>query len=500
MTSGVLIADRGRCNPVPGELNFQLVVWVGSVFGVVVLLSAAAELPFYFLAGAFLAGGLLLVLPFAGSPTNALVLALLFVVAFNSAYHPVFGFFSGLSGYPSGLFRYALGLRSAWFVSALSLVVLMVVKGLGADSRFRSNMLAGLFSIAVLSVCFLGSGAAIDARITYAVNSFLPLVLTVFLLGLLFSIPKLGDKDVDVVSAVCLLGVLAGALYFVLLPVTYDFFRPDLASFMRARPGEWIPAGGYDPSWGTRILGYVTNRFVGSFPDPIVAGYFFACLGFAFLVMRRFVFAATFGILLFLSLSKGAWLLLFQALVLYLVGRRSVPAMFWGTVGFVVIQLLLATLLDASNRMHFLGLVGGIKSVFHGGAKALVLGYGIGDGGNLGRGYLEDGALGAGWLGSGSESGVGVLVHQLGGLGVLALSSLLIVSLRTLLTVGRTADRRLRDRVVAVVALVCSWLANMPLQENCINASILSSVLLAALLLRSLVAKNGNDITSRPGG
>lgn len=198
-------------------------------------------------------------------------------------------------------------------------------------------------------------------------------------------------------------------------------------------------------------------------------------------------------LLLVLSMSKGAWLFLAQAFILYFCALKSRRLLLPAAILLAAVQLAAASVFDASNRMHLLGLQGGLLSLIHGGPVSLVMGYGVGEGGNLARAYVAGGAWGAGWLASGSESGVGVFAHQLGLVGV-ALMGLLMLSLFRV--TGSEFDKLDRSghgmplggrSIIAIKAMLISLIINSLLQENCINASVLSSVLLGAVLLRSVV-------------
>jgi hypothetical protein len=481
-------ASSGVFAPVTPQLDFIWFIWGVAVICLVSMFAASIVFPMAFLIALLWAFCMLVCIPLVGTPQQAIALAVSFVVIFNAAYMPVFGFFQGINGAPSRLYMIALGLRSAWYAGALLVVAGFILK---ADRKQlgRGLIFTSVVSLFMLMACFAISSTPLDVRGSYLVNSYLPLVLTLFCLGAVCALPPLSFRDGLYLSRIVWAALIASAVYFVVLPFFYDVFRPDLASYHRARPGTYIPYGGYDIAWGTRIEGVYFNRFVASFPDPIVAGYFFASLSFAMYVAKMWRAFALLAVLLLLSLSKGAWLCFFQAAVLYWLGRKSL-LLLWPAV-FVMLAFLLGlnSLIDASNRVHFNGLVGGFLSIFQGGMKALLVGFGMGDGGNMGRGYVAGGSLAKGWLGSGSESGIGVLVHQLGMIGLAGLGLLVASFYSTAMKAVRAAtDEASRNSIIAVVALYLSLLLNTPLQENCINASILSSILLGSVLIRSLMA------------
>jgi len=492
----VTSAMAGNSEPLRGaaksSLGVLVVAWCIFVAGIVFTFAASASSSAFFLLGVIFAGALMLQLVFTTRPAEMILLASLFCVVFNATYHPVFGAFLALEGEAAAVLRFSLGVRSAWYAAALLLICWNLARR-GDSQQLKSMATVVALCFACVVIGALLSRAPLDARITYALNSFLPTFATVFCIGCICVFPALNGRDGNFLLQLIFFATGLALLYFLLLPETYDFFRPDLASFLRGRPGEYILKGEYDPSWGTRIYGFETNRFVGTFPDPIIAGYFLASISFVLLVGRKYKMASWMLLLLLLSMSKGAWLFLAQALILYGCALRWRRALLPMTLILACVQLAAASVFDASNRMHLLGLQGGLLSLLHGGPVGLVLGYGIGEGGNLARAYVAGGAWGAGWLASGSESGVGVFAHQLGLVGV-ALMGVLVLrffgvtrsELGKLSPQGQIMPDAGRA-IIAIEGLLMSLMINSLLQENCINASVLSSVLLGAVLLRSVV-------------
>lgn len=469
------------------DLGFAQVLALTVIFLIVFLFAAATHYGIFFLI-AIAASGLSLSFVILNRRVEYILLySLLFVVGFNATYLPLFGMFSAFEGQPTILLRYALGVRSAWFVVAMLIATLVVVyRYREAVHKLARPLVIALISLVASSIF---SGAGLDAIFTYLLNSFVPLFLTLFCLGAILSLPALSAHDTKVLGRIVVVYSLLATIYFLVLPYTYDIFRPDLASFLRARPGEYIPKGSYDISWGTKIFGYEITRLVGTFPDPIIAGYFFSATAFAFYVAKKHLAFLVLSVLLIFTFSKGAWLFYFQAIVLYWIGNHRKYLIVPTAILLLCTQLGLAAYLDASNRMHYLGLVGGTMSVFRADIKSLSIGFGVGDGGNLGRSSLVGGAFDAGWLGSGSESGIGVLVHQLGMLGLIALLASAFAFWKhsgfSLPSIKGSDDMAL---ISGIRSLGLSLVLNMPLQENCINSSVLSSVLLGAVLLRGFLS------------
>jgi hypothetical protein len=496
--------DAGLLAGRNASLGFLVVAWCIFVTGIVFTFAASASSTVFFLLGVIFSGALMMMMVFTSRPAEMILLASLFCVIFNATYHPTFGFFLALQGEAAAVLKFALGVRSAWYAAAL-LLICWTLGRKNATAQFRSMALVVMLCLGFVALAAAVSRAPFDARVTYALNSFIPTFATVFCMGCICTFPALSGRDSNFILRLILIATGLAFFYFLLLPDTYDTFRPDLASFLRSRPGEYIARGEYDPSWGTRIYGHELNRFVGSFPDPIIAGYFLASMCFVVLIGRKRAMSAWLLFLLAISMSKGAWLFLAQACILYFCALKSRRLLLPATILLACVQIAAASVFDASNRMHLLGLQGGLLSLIHGGPVALVMGYGVGEGGNLARAYVAGGAWGAGWLASGSESGVGVFAHQLGLVGVALMGLLLLrffgVTSSELARFDRQQYPKAGRSIIAIEALLMSLMINSLLQENCINASVLSSVLLGAVLLRSVASQSAAALeTGAPQG
>lgn len=474
----------------PYNFELRLIAWLLLTL-ISVFLFGLAKFSVFFIGIAFIIPSLLVLdlYRIRGSPTSV-VFPFFFLLIFNGSYHPMFGMFAAVGESVPDIYKLVLGVRSVFFLAMISVSLLGCRKLIFS----RGDVFAYVFILSVVYLLFqfgFVSSAPTLSKVTYLFNSFFPLFFSIFIVCFFSTMRGSGGEFKAVVGVLIVFSSVA-FVYFAALPATYDFFRPDLASSFRLREGEVLLRGEYDPSWRSEIAGFEFSRFVGTFPDPIVCGYFIGAVCFSLFCTGQYLKASWFSFLLAISLSKGAWLFLAQAvLIKYMLSKNRM-------VGYILVpvlvggQLTLATQIESSNVVHFNGLIGGVASVLAGGAKEKAVGFGVGAGGNLGRGDVDDGGRGEGWLSSGSESGIGVVVYQLGFLGILLYLMMLILLCRKLVVASRPEGRGLpgdvkllsRARATdAVQALFLSLFVNTFLQENCVNASVLSSVVIAAFVI-----------------
>jgi hypothetical protein len=408
-----------------------------------------------------------------GLQDRLIVAAVSVGVLITAFYPPIIGFFMGIEGRAKVfLVTILLGIRSSlfalWIVAAF---LIFVVRG----GRLSEYLMFVLFCL-VIGVGLVNGGGGFQPKVTYLLNSFLPLF---GVLAVITYVTKDSDAFVKydrLLMNVVLAIAAIGALYFPVLILNTDIFRPDLAMLHQAVAGV---SGALPGQWHSRIYDTLVPRFVGTFPNPILFGYFFAVASYVLFVRRRYWFSALFFLGTLLSVSKGAIMFLAVAHVLRFALLKR-PIYFWLLLfPIVAFELGLAYLLDGSNRVHLRGLLGGIQSILSAGILAKGIGFGLGSGGNLARTELEGGPYSGGWLASGSESGIGVLVYQLGSIGVLLF---LVLAWRALFAY-KGLNGIHRTNACAVVALCAAWFSNMLLQEDLINVTIASQMLLAVILL-----------------
>lgn len=427
--------------------------------------------------------------------SKSVILLTTFTILYNALYLPFFGVFSEISGTsnPSAM-RVALGLRSVIFSVGMCILLMRIL--FSQTSTHGPNKVIYLIFLLLLSFGFVKDGLNnLSEKMTYLINSLIPLM---GLLVITQNLEKLKDtpenyRQASLQLLLCIL--LICALYFPFLPHLYEYFRPDLASVLRIGNSR-IFYGEFDPSWMTEISGIPLARFVGTFPDPIIFGYFCSIsvlLGLAF--RYHFLTICSF-LLLAISLSKGAWLFTLQTLLLWYAFRRGKQTFFFIFIISLCIQLLLAGVIQSSNKMHFLGLIGGLSSLYKPIGLHTLLGHGIGSGGNLARigssetYYLWNAVL------TGAESAIGTLAYQLGLIGICICFFLYISALFGTLTFEYNHSKRLLAPGL-ISGLVSSLLINSFLQENCINSSVTSIVMLAISVLAYVRPKNETNVKSR---
>jgi len=458
--------------------SVSIYVWSYMVLLLLVTFSVAQYFPVVSLVGLFVAGFIFLApffFKFLTVESRLVFSSVVFGVLLTALYPPFVGFFSGLNGgVNSILIKILLGLRSAffsvWIYIAFSILVFK-------DGSKRSVLFLFLVTLIIIVGLAVGPGS-VEPKVTYLFNSFLALFSVLGVIAFVVSekvdVNFLGEVVFKLAVVVCLVSIV----YFPILILNLDVFRPDLALFHQSVEGRGL-SGALPPQWTSLVYGEFYPRFVGSFPNPILFGYFFALVSYVFFVKDRYFISLALLGFVFLSLSKGAILLFLMAMVFRFALRRS-KLVFWIVfLGVVTSSLSLAYVLDGSNRVHLRGLMGGISSVVSSSIDNKIFGFGLGSGGNLARAELEDGPVSEGWLASGSESGVGVLTYQFGFLG-LTVFLLLIMNV-----FKRGLDNSLSGSSIAAVSLVFAWFANTLLQEDLINVTIVSQLLMTVVVLKS---------------
>jgi hypothetical protein len=409
---------------------------------------------------------------------------------FITFYFPVFGYFLGIFGSEDipPLEAY-VGVRS--FIYSLLLLVslgLLVFAGIRRGALQRELLCFGL-GICYLILMFYISPASLFGKVAYLFNSFLPLVLTLVAIVWLATRANFSRSCSFVLYSAAFVVILLCGLYTLCIDFIYTYVRPDLVSIMRSNSSGPLSYGAYPGSWQTVIGSFQFNRLVGVFPDPIIGGYFFALFAATSWVMKRYV-AFLFGLVfLLLSLSKGAWVFLFTFTLIYYLFLLRIRIFWLPVLAVAGLQMLSSTLFHSSAFIHYQGLVGAISSLLSDSGKML-FGFGVGSGGNLAAFRGEEWNR-ASSLATGAESGVGVLLFQLGLVGVGLLVWLVnYTKKRCYYNYKMTGNRG----SLAIMALVGALVANAFMQENCINASLMGLLLYFCCVLSHLparCAKNG---------
>lgn len=468
--------------------RFTVFLWV--FYSVILLISFATAQYFeIFILASLLISSLILITPFFGKSESLqdrlIICGVSFAVLITAFYPPVIGAFIALNGSSNSFFvKLLLGLRSGfysfWIVFSFFIIAI-------TGSFYNNGIKFLLVCTVMLFGLFFGTGP-IEPKLTYFLNSFLPLFATLAIIPYVIENgEKFSSYSPHLKKAAQLIGFIS-VIYFPVLMLNLDLFRPDLALMHQSTDGRGL-GGQLPPQWQSFVYGEFIPRFVGTFPNPILFGYFFAFSSFVFFVIRKYWISACFLILVFLSLSKGALFLLLAAHIFRQALLKSKALFLTTFISLIIAELGMAYLFDGSNRVHLRGLIGGFESIFTGPLLNLIIGFGMGSGGNLARSHLTGGPTSAGWLASGSESGLGVLVYQLGFSGVFLF---ILLSLGIFRSIQPNNDMR-HGNAISIVALLAAWMSNMLLQEDLINVTITSQVLFAVLIL----AANHNTTKSK---
>lgn len=404
---------------------------------------------------------------------------LIFNILFLGLYYPLYGVVLG--SYPMenyGFLKYQIGVRSVLVFVAIFACVFWTVIGEKLNKKLENWLV--VFFMAFLAINVMLSGANFVSAVTYLVNSFIPLYFALFYLlknnklGTMVSLQQ--AKNFIYVAVLCYLVIV---LYSIVLDDFYHLFRPDLVSVVRERDLLPIEYGTYPGPWWTQIEGVEFVRLSGTFPDPIILGYLFATFLLVALSVKNYFAVGVSFVLLILTFSKGAWLLVFNTLLIYSILRfKPRIGLFWLFITCLVLsQLFFASISNSSAKIHYLGLIGGMTSAFSD-IKIFVFGAGAGVGGNLasidGEWHRDS------WLITGSESGIGVVFYQLGVIGA-ALLFFMIYSVVKKLVVKYFKSGSWRYALAA--AYVIAYFQNSLLQENCINSSLIGIFLVGVYLM-----------------
>jgi len=218
-------------------------------------------------------------------------------------------------------------------------------------------------------------------------------------------------------------------------------------------------------STDTPVLGMSVGRAGGFLLEPVTTGYVATGAVIALLVavqvrselfpkkprspwsaclMKWQTWAILGGLVIASSGTKSSGLTLMAAFIMYVAARKLRPS----RTGFAVVGVWAMSVLSVFLYMTIakpsvlryglsdpLQIIGGDSTTYHWAGLVLGLrgswsppwGAGLGDGGNFYYNFHPDAPkLPAEWLGSGSESGIGVLAHQLGLIGLVAFAVLIV--------------------------------------------------------------------------
>lgn len=457
--------------------NLTYSVLYGIVFSFLLIISSFLIITFenLFVGLALLLSSVIVLFFSIRRNAEILIVASVASVTFLTLYFPILGFTLGYTDqFLLFELKAAVGIRSV--IYSFLLLAFALIASL-SSSKINHYVILSLIVVGFLFFSFISSSSVFLPKVTYLINTFVPLFFTY--IGVLFLLDtSKGFINQTIVFKALAFFILVSLIYFIGLDLFYDVVRPDLISAMRSKDGTPIEYGTYPGSWGSMIAGVRFNRFVGSFPDPILFGYFVALMAVFLFSKKSYLLSAFFVLMILLSGAKGALLLFINSLFLVAVFKYFKRFRGLAVIGLVAFQVFVAMLFQSSASIHLEGLLGAINSVLSGSLREFLFGYGIGGGGNLAR-FSED-AFGHGWLESGSESGVGVLLYQLGIVGGLVYIYIIyLVDSKLIKLYQSSKDTSYLYALAAILAVFI----NSFMQENCINASILSMLLLTVIFI-----------------
>ncbi|WP_157627901.1 hypothetical protein [Thermodesulfatator autotrophicus] len=400
-----------------------------------------------------------------------LLIISLFSTIYLAFYFPFYGFILNFTSNYKNLL-YAVGIRSLLISFFLFLIFF-------SKKIFKKNLLY-FMTIFYLILEFLRSENKIGG-IIYLLNSFFPVFL--FLIVLHFTAKyrfkgkyeyfKKNDsililRIVFVVMLVVYIIDLIYGFYFLQLQ---EIFHPKyvLAIKHKGHPFEGL----YHPSWFSIIGNNCYLRFLGIFPDAIKNGYFLAL--FFILIfhtkLKPKIFKIYFSLFLLSSLvftlCKGALCLLVIYFVTYFLVKLNYIRRFSFYIVYILIILFLLIIASfyfpGSNTVHVLGLINALYFLSDSSILETLLGKGLGFGGNLAVIYTTSGN----WIKAGAESGVGVVLTNLGLIGFCLYSFYFFSLWRILLKENNKCSNMM-------VSLLLSLYVLSFLQEDLINSSIWS--------------------------
>jgi len=405
-----------------------------------------------------------------------LVLSLSSII-FLALYFPILGGVLDLFGNVElRILKIAVGIRSS--VYSVGIVMFVLLSYISYRHKFiaRSNRNIFFFTTFYLTASFFYSSEDLTLKATYLLNTFIPLFFSYLAILYLNFYKGIYLNKQPIIMWLAIM-VCFCIVYFFALDHIYDVVRPDLVSAVKSKSGEPLNYGAYPGSWQSIIGEFRFQRFVGSFPDPIIFGYLLAVISIYLIAINKYLFSLVVLVLLAFSGSKGAWLFFINAIFLINV-LRYIPQLRVTVVGILIsIQFIAAFLFHSSAFIHLSGLLGALRSVTSGTIQELLFGFGIGAGGNLAR--ISSTSQEHGWLSSGSESGIGILVYQLGIVGLsLYLALIFLIDKKLMAKFNESRD----GKYLYPLSMLYSIFINSMLQENCVNSSVVSIIIFATLI------------------
>lgn len=429
--------------------------------------------------GVLFIGFIVFIILYLEKLTKVVAFMAIFNIILLAIYYPIVGIFLNLG--------IELVQENIKFISGFRPLILNALLLLSITFfLFRLNMRA--FLLTILAVGFLGlnfllSPAPIQARAIYLLNSFLPFYLFPILIIIFI-------KNIQVDSHlsfykknifwIILLIISMGVLFWISIGFSYDIFRPDLVSSIRSRDGIPIDYGEFPGSWSSRIGEMRFTRIPGTFADPIQWGYFlmFATI-LSFYYFRTIFLSFVLIFLLLFSGAKGAMLFLISASLLYLVYKKMEIFFKPAFIIWASVILFAVSYFNTSGLIHMEGLIGGTKSILVAPIHEMLMGYGLGSGGNMLSIANPDSFSKDLWLETGAESGFGTLIYQTGIIGVL-LIFLIIRELFLTIFESKNLSLNLKKYLISILLV---YYTIFFIQENLLNVSFVGMLFMVIVFL-----------------
>jgi|TARA_X000001388_G_scaffold35536_1_gene25037 hypothetical protein len=253
-------------------------------------------------------------------------------------------------------------------------------------------------------------------KLQYLANTYIPLILSTAALQYHLSSKKITEPSVKNYQGLAIAVLLSIPLGYL---ISFQLIPTEFFSEHQGNKGFSL-YNGLPLTWWTVLGDHVIARFPGTSDDPILFGYISSALCIVFLSGRKYLLAALFSFAAIISLSKGAliWLIatsLMAGMTTKIKQRNYIYIV--GSIVLVAGYLSFASAANTSANVHIVGLVSPIVSAITSFGPSSLIGNGVGSSGNLLKIFLMGDLDTDSWLAGGAESGIGLLVYQIGFIG-----------------------------------------------------------------------------------
>ena len=315
---------------------------------------------------------------------------------------------------------------------------------------------------------FLLSNAALEPRLAYLVHSLGTLTIT----WLVFRLYRVGKEDLEmfgkIIIGLCAILFIVGLLIFNYHETVWmEYLKVDVAYAGMGGRASHVNL----PAWFNTgfVIGdehYVINRLVSLVGNPVTLGYLFCFAYIMSLFLGRRLSACFFGGATFLTLSKGALLLLLIVTFFYLVRIRRKWLLYLLDGVIISSAVGLSLVIQSSANLHLQALINAFLHQTSDLSVASFLGHGLGTGGTMAAqgGYLQEAAE----L-TGGESALGTMLYQLGFVGTAFYVAFFLLYRHQI-----TARMKVGNQTLCRLAQGCATglLINSIFQENLLNLTL----------------------------